>query len=76
MAVCCEGGRRNAEWGMRNAEVGRWKVEVGSRNGEVGMRNAEFRGGESGIAEGKLLEELIVEADELVAIFTLIGKKS
>ena len=31
---------------------------------------------DSGIAEGELLEELIVEADELVAIFTTIGKKS
>jgi four helix bundle protein len=31
---------------------------------------------ESGIAKGKLLEELLVEADELVAIFTKIGKKS
>jgi four helix bundle protein len=31
---------------------------------------------ESGIAKGKLLEELLVEADELVAIFTAIGKKS
>lgn len=31
---------------------------------------------ESGIAEGELLEELIMEADELIAIFTTIGKKS
>ncbi len=31
---------------------------------------------ESGIVKGKLLEELIVEADELVAIFTTIGKRS
>ncbi len=31
---------------------------------------------ESGIAKGKLLEELLVESDELVAIFTTIGKKS
>ena len=31
---------------------------------------------ESGIAKGALLEELLVEADELVAIFTTIGKKS
>ena len=31
---------------------------------------------ESGIAEGEILEELIMEADELVAIFTTIGKKS
>jgi len=31
---------------------------------------------ESGIAKGKLLDELLVEADELVAIFTTIGKKS
>ena len=30
----------------------------------------------SGIGKGKLLEELLVEADELVAIFTTIGKKS
>lgn len=31
---------------------------------------------ESGIVKGQLLEELLVEADELVAIFTTIGKKS
>jgi hypothetical protein len=31
---------------------------------------------ESGISKGVLLEELLVEADELVAIFTTIGKKS
>ena len=30
----------------------------------------------SGITKGELLEELLVEADELVAIFTTIGKKS
>ena len=30
----------------------------------------------SGVAKGALLEELLVEADELVAIFTTIGKKS
>ena len=31
---------------------------------------------ESRIAKRKLLEELLIEADELVAIFTTIGKKS
>ena len=31
---------------------------------------------DSGISEGELLDELIVEADELVAIFTTIGKRS
>jgi len=31
---------------------------------------------DSGVAKGALLEELILEADELVAIFTTIGKKS
>jgi len=31
---------------------------------------------ESGIEKGKFLEELLVEADELVAIFTTIRKKS
>ena len=31
---------------------------------------------ESGVAKGELLEELLIEADELVAIFTTIGKKS
>ena len=31
---------------------------------------------ESGIASGNLLEELLVEADELVAIFTTIGRRS
>ena len=30
----------------------------------------------SRISKGELLEELLVEADELVAIFTTIGKKS
>jgi hypothetical protein len=29
-----------------------------------------------GITKGKLLEELLVEADELMAIFTTIGRKS
>ncbi len=31
---------------------------------------------ESGITSGELLDELLVEADELVAIFTSIGKKA
>ena len=31
---------------------------------------------ESGITKGMLLNELLIEADELVAIFTTIGKKS
>jgi four helix bundle protein len=31
---------------------------------------------ESGIASGKLLDELLLEADELVAIFTTIGRRS
>ena len=31
---------------------------------------------ESGLMHGKLLENLIKEADELVAIFVTIGKKS
>ena len=31
---------------------------------------------ESGIASGKLLDELLIEADELVAIFTTIGRRS
>ncbi|MEJ2099352.1 MAG: four helix bundle protein [Desulfobacterales bacterium] len=31
---------------------------------------------ESGITKGRLLEELLIEADELVAIFTTIGKQS
>jgi hypothetical protein len=29
----------------------------------------------TGIAKGKLLEELLIETDELVAIFTTIGKR-
>ena len=29
---------------------------------------------DSGMAKGRLIEELLVEADELVAIFTTIGK--
>ena len=31
---------------------------------------------ESGITKGKRLEEILIEADELVAIFTTIGKNS
>jgi hypothetical protein len=31
---------------------------------------------ESGITSGELLDELLVEAGELVAIFTTIGKKT
>jgi hypothetical protein len=31
---------------------------------------------ESGIAKGKILDELLVEADELVAFITTIGKRS
>ena len=31
---------------------------------------------QSRISKGELLEELLIEADELVAIFTTIGKKS
>ena len=31
---------------------------------------------ESGITSGELLDELLVEADELVTIFTSIGKKA
>jgi hypothetical protein len=31
---------------------------------------------DSGIGKGELLDKLMVEADELVAIFTAIGKRS
>ena len=60
--------------------------EVGMRNSEGGIRNVEQESDESlywlellkesGIAKGRILEELLIEADELVAIFTTIGKKS
>jgi hypothetical protein len=48
-------------------------VECGNENVKVGNRN-ELK--ESGITQGALLEELLLEADELVAIFSTIGKKS
>jgi hypothetical protein len=51
-----------------NAEVGKWNVDESLFWLELLK--------ESGIAKGKLLDELLVEADELVAIFTTIGKKS
>jgi len=41
------------------------------RISDLGLRTPE-----SGIAEGKLFEELLVEADELVDIFITLGKKS
>jgi hypothetical protein len=58
--------------------------EVGIRNAEIGIVEQESDESlywlellkESGIAKGKLLKELLVEAYELVAIFTTIGKKS
>jgi hypothetical protein len=60
------------------------KPEGGSGNAEFGIVEQESDESlywlellkESGIAKGKLLEVLLVEADELVAIFTTIGKKS
>ena len=58
-----------------NAEVGKKK----GRRWKLKCLRGGFNSGiieESEIARGELLEELLVEADELVAIFTTIGKKS
>jgi four helix bundle protein len=65
----------------REANRARSKAEFRSK---IGIVEQESDGSlfwlellkESGIAKGKLLDELLVEADELVAIFTTIGKKS
>lgn len=65
----------------REANRGRSKAEFRAKIGIVEQESDESLYWlellkESGITGGKLLEELIVEADELVAIFTTIGKKS
>jgi four helix bundle protein len=69
---------------MRKWEVGIGDMACEIRKPEFGIVEQESDESlywlellkESGIAKGKLLEELLVEADELVAIFTTIGKKS
>ena len=65
----------------REANRARSKAEFRSKIGIVEQESDESLFWlellkESGIAKGKLLDELLVEADELVAIFTTIGKKS
>jgi four helix bundle protein len=65
----------------REANRARSKAEFRSKIGIVEQESDESLYWleilkESGITEGELLEELLVEADELVAIFTTIGKKS
>ncbi len=82
---------RNAEVGMRNriefganyreANRARSKAEFRAKIGIVEQESDESLYWleilkESGIAKGEILEELLVEADELVAIFTTIGRKS
>ena len=65
----------------REANRARSKAEFRSKIGIVEQESDESHFWlellkESGSAKGKLLDELLVEADELVAIFTTIGKKS
>ena len=65
----------------REANRARSKAEFRSKIGIVEQESDEslYRLEllkESKITKGALLEELLVEADELVAIFTTIGKKS
>ena len=65
----------------REANRARSKAEFRSKIGIVEQESDESLYWleilkESGITEGGLLEELLVEADELVAIFTTIGKRS
>ena len=80
-------GIRNAEVGSRNAEVGRllmWKrklVEFGSwydrlEGLEGKLTTDKILRRERNSFLLKLLDELLVEADELIAIFTSIGKKA
>ena len=65
----------------RKANRARSKAEFRSKIGIVEQESDESLYWleilkESGIATGQLLDELLVEADELVAIFTTIGRKS
>jgi len=65
----------------REANRGRSKAEFRAKIGIVEQESDESLYWiellkESGIAKGRLLEELLIEADELVAIFTTIGKKA
>jgi len=83
-----EGGiekSRNSEVGNRNeireSNRSRSKAEFRAKIGIVEQEADESLYWlellkESRISKGELLEELLVEADELVAIFTTIGKKS
>jgi len=65
---------READRARSKAEF-RAKIGIVEQEGDESLYWLEILK-ESGIAKGKLLEELHVEADELVAIFTTIGKKS
>jgi four helix bundle protein len=65
---------REANRARSKAEF-RAKIGIGEQESDESLYWLEILK-ESGIAKGKLLEELIIEADELVAIFTTIGKKS
>ena len=63
----------------REANRARSKAEFRSKIGIVEQESDESLFWlellkESGISKGKLLDELLVEADELVVIFTTIGK--
>ena len=65
----------------REANRARSKAEFRSKIGIVEQESDESLYWleilkESRIAKGKLLDELIVEADELIAIFTTIDRKS
>ena len=59
---------------MRKSEF-RAKIGIVEQESDKSLYGLELLK-ESGIAKGKLLEYLRIEADELVAIFTTIGKKS
>jgi four helix bundle protein len=65
----------------REANRGRSKAEFRAKIGIVEQESDESLYWlellkESEIAKNRLLEQLLIEADELVAIFTTIGKKS
>ncbi len=65
----------------REANRARSKAEFRAKIGIIGQESDESLYWleilkESGIASGKLVDEMLVEADELVAIFTTIGRKS
>ena len=59
-------------WKWKLVEFGSWYNRLG---GDESLYWLEILN-ESGITSGELLDELLVEADELVAIFTSFGKKA